>query len=70
MATQDQNIVKKRCGMNTVQQAADRTALSVACWRRWIAERRISYVRLGRAVRITDAEIERVIADGTVAARK
>jgi len=56
--------------MNTVKQAAERTALSQACWRRWIAERRVSYVRLGRAIRITDAEIDRLVADGTIAARK
>jgi excisionase family DNA binding protein len=67
MSSQD---TSKGKGMNTVKQAADRTALSAACWRRWIAERKISYVRLGRAIRITDAEIERVIASGTVPARK
>jgi excisionase family DNA binding protein len=55
--------------MNTVREAAEKTGLSQACWRRWISERRVSYVRLGRAIRISQTEIERVIAAGTVLAR-
>jgi excisionase family DNA binding protein len=55
--------------MNTVREAADKTGLSQACLRRWIAERRIGFVRLGRAIRITSAELERIIAEGAVPAR-
>jgi len=56
--------------MNNVSEAASELGLSVACLRRWIAERRIGYVRLGRAIRITGAEIERIMAEGTVPARE
>jgi excisionase family DNA binding protein len=62
--------VAQKQEMNTVRQAAEKTGLSQACWRRWIAERRVSYVRLGRAIRIAQAEIERIIAAGTVPARE
>ena len=55
--------------MNTVKEAANKTGLSQACLRRWIAERRIGYVRLGRAIRITNSEIERIVIAGTVPAR-
>jgi len=56
--------------MNTVREAANKTGLSQACLRRWIAERRIGYVRLGRAIRITSVEIDRIIAKGVVPARE
>ena len=55
--------------MNTVKPAAEKTGLSQACWRRWISERRVNYVRLGRAIMIADTEIERLIVGGTVPAR-
>ncbi len=56
--------------MNDVRRAAGELGLSVACLRKWIAERRISYVRLGRAIRISSEEIERLLAEGLVPARK
>ncbi len=55
--------------MNDVRQAAAELGLSVACVRKWIAERRIGIVRLGRAVRIPQTEIERLIEEGRVPAR-
>ena len=36
----------------------------------WIADRRISHVRLGRTVRILPSEIARVLEAGTVPARQ
>lgn len=56
--------------MNDVRQAAAELGLSVACVRKWIASRRIGYVRLGRAIRIPSAEIERLLAEGAVPARR
>jgi excisionase family DNA binding protein len=56
--------------MKNVSEAASELGLSVACLRRWIAERRIGYVRLGRAIRISSAEIERMMAEGAVPARE
>jgi excisionase family DNA binding protein len=52
-----------------IQQAAIELNLSVACLRAWIAQRRISFIRLGRSIRIPRTEIERVIEAGTVPAR-
>ena len=57
----------------TVDQAAERLGTSARFVRRLIAERRIAYVKLGRHVRITAADLEAFIACGRVeggAARK
>jgi excisionase family DNA binding protein len=51
----------------TVHQAAERLGTSVRFPRRLIAERRITFVRVGRHVRIPETAIEQMIASGTVA---
>lgn len=56
--------------MFKVGEAASELGLSQACLRAWIASRRIEIVRLGRAVRISRQEIERIIGAGTVRARE
>lgn len=50
----------------SVHQAAQRLGTSVRFPRRLIAERRITFVRLGRHVRIPEAAIDAMIASGTV----
>jgi excisionase family DNA binding protein len=50
----------------TVHQAAERLGTSVRFPRRLIAERRITFVRVGRHVRIPEAAIDRLIDAGTV----
>lgn len=52
----------------TAQEAANALGLSVHTVRAWMAARKLSYVRLGRAVRIRRAEINRLIAQGSVPA--
>ena len=56
--------------MLTVNQAAERLGLRDSTIRAWIAQRRIGIVRLGRAVRIPADEVERLINEGTIPARK
>ena len=48
----------------TVAQAAERLGLKVATIRRRILERKISYVKLGRAVRIPVEAIENLMSAG------
>ncbi len=48
----------------TVAQAADRLGLKVATIRRRILERKIPYVKLGRAVRIPVEAVEGLMAAG------
>jgi excisionase family DNA binding protein len=50
----------------TVHQAAERLGTSVRFPRRLIAERRITFVRVGRHVRIPEAAIDAMITTGTV----
>ena len=54
----------------TVKQAASELNVSVHTIRAWLSRRRLGYVRLGRAVRIPAAEIDRLVERGTVPARK
>jgi excisionase family DNA binding protein len=52
----------------TVEEAADRLGTSVRFVRRLIAERRITYVRVGRHVRIGEADLASFVAAGRVEA--
>jgi excisionase family DNA binding protein len=53
----------------TVNQAAELLNLSEACIRAWILRRKLGIVRLGRAIRIPESEIRRVLEEGAVPAR-
>lgn len=50
----------------TVKEAADQLGTSVRFVRRLIAERRIAYVRVGRHVRIAEADLASFVAAGRV----
>jgi excisionase family DNA binding protein len=52
----------------TVEQAAERLGTSVRFVRRLVAERRIAYVKVGRHVRICEADLARFVAAGRVEA--
>ena len=55
--------------MHNVQKAAERLGLKPSTVRTWILHRKISYVKIGRAVRIPEQEIERIIRENTIPAR-
>lgn len=61
---------KVRKGMLSVEEAAQELGLKASTIRAWILRRRITYVKLNRAVRIPRAEVERMIREGTVPARQ
>jgi excisionase family DNA binding protein len=52
----------------TVQEAAEQLGTSVRFVRRLIAERRIAYVRVGRHIRIAEADLASFVAAGRVEA--
>lgn len=54
----------------TVAQCAAELNVSQAAVRSWIAQRRIGFVRLGRAVRVPSAEIQRLLEAGFVPAEQ
>lgn len=53
-----------------VDEYADRTGMKVVTIRSWIAKRRITFVRLGRSIRIPESELSRLISENTVPARE
>lgn len=56
--------------LRTLPEAAERLGLSVKCLRGWVWRRTIPYIKVGRAVRISDETIQRIIDRGTVPAIK
>ena len=52
----------------TCRQAAEETETKEPTWRKWVAERRVTAVKMGRAVRIPASEVERFIRENTVPA--
>jgi excisionase family DNA binding protein len=53
-----------------VPEAAEMLALSQKTVWQWIGERRIGVIRLGRAVRIPQSEIDRLMEEGATPARR
>jgi excisionase family DNA binding protein len=49
----------------TVPAFAAELGVTPACIRRWILERKITIVRVGRLVRVPATEIERIVRFGT-----
>ena len=56
--------------MLTVEQAAERLGLRVSTLRAWVLRRKISYAKIGRAVQIPEKEIERIIQENTIPAKR
>jgi excisionase family DNA binding protein len=56
--------------MLTVAQVADRLGMKPATIRLWIAKRKLAHVKLSRAVRVPEAEVDRMIRENTVPARE
>lgn len=54
--------------LRSLPEAADRLGLSIKCLRGWVWRRKIPYVKVGRAVRISDETIQRIIETGTMPA--
>jgi excisionase family DNA binding protein len=52
----------------TVEEAADRLGTSVRFVRRLVAERRIAHIKVGRHVRIAEADLINFVAAGRVEA--
>ena len=59
---------QQRSKLNSLPQAAEQLGVTVKCLRSWIYRRTIPYVKVGRAVRISDETIEKIINRGSVPA--
>lgn len=54
--------------LRSLPEAAQRLGLSTKTLRAWVWTRRIDYCKIGRAVRISDETIQRIIDRGSVPA--
>lgn len=55
--------------MLTVAEAARRLGMRECTVRSWIYQRKLAHVKLGRSVRVPEAEIERLIRQNLIPAR-
>jgi excisionase family DNA binding protein len=62
--------LSEKPGLRSLPQAAALLGVSVACLRSWIYRRTIPYVKIGRAVRISDETLQKLIDRGTIPALK
>jgi len=53
----------------TVPEFAGSLNVTVACVRRWILERRINVIRVGRLVRISPEEAQKIREEGLTSAK-
>lgn len=59
---------KQQSRLMPLPQAAQELGVTVACLRSWIYRRAVPYVKIGRAVRISDETIQKIIDRGTMPA--
>ena len=53
----------------SVPEFAEDLGVTVACGRRWLLERKIASVKLGRLIRIPSTEVDRLVEEGFRPAR-
>ena len=53
----------------TLREAAERTGLRESTWRAWVLRRKVPYHKVGRSVRIAEADLERMIEQARIPAR-
>jgi excisionase family DNA binding protein len=53
----------------TVSEFAEALGVTVACIRRWLLERKIASIRVGRLVRLPESELQRIVQEGFRPAR-
>jgi len=54
----------------TLREAAERTGFRESTWRAWILRRKVPYHKVGRSVRIAEADLERMIEQARIPARE
>jgi excisionase family DNA binding protein len=54
----------------TVNETSERLGVKPATIRLWLAKRRLGHVKLSRAVRVPETEVDRMIRENTIPARE
>ena len=60
---------KQEVTLLSVPQFADALGVTPACIRRWVLERKITTVKLGRLIRVPASEVDRLVSSGLRPAR-
>jgi len=55
---------KQTSALLSVQEFAGALNITVSCARRWVLERKVSTVKLGRLIRVPASEVERLVTTG------
>jgi hypothetical protein len=53
-----------------LRECAERSGHRVCTWRAWILRRKVPYYKIGRSVRVAEADLERMIEQARVPARE
>jgi excisionase family DNA binding protein len=53
----------------TLRECAERTGFRESTWRAWILRRKVAYHKVGRSVRVAEADLEKMIELARVPAR-
>ena len=53
----------------SIREFANALNITVACARRWVLERKVTTVKLGRLIRVPSTEVERLVNSGLRPAR-
>ena len=56
--------------LRTVADAAETLGVSKGTVREWVASRKVEHVRFGRAIRIPQAELVRLVEESTIPRRE
>ncbi len=54
----------------TLRECSERTGHRESTWRSWVLRRRVPYYKVGRSVRIAEADLEKLIEQSRVPARE
>ena len=54
----------------TLRECSERSGLRESTWRAWILHRKVPFYKVGKAVRISEADLERLIERAKIPAGK
>jgi len=52
----------------TLQECSELTGHKISTWRAWVLHRKVPYHKVGRSVRIAEADLERIIEQSRIPA--
>jgi len=70
MTIRNHEEISKMDRLLNISQFAELLGVSRACVRRWVLERKVTIVKVGRLVRIPSTEFDRIVSNGTRTARQ